>query len=51
MRKKNEEQEPLTIHEKWEKDSELPNGGVGIDDSEWTGEYIEIQRPNERKVK
>lgn len=49
MQKKNEEQKTLTIHEKWQRDSELPNGGIGFDESEWTGEYIEIEEPNKDK--
>jgi hypothetical protein len=49
MAKKSEEKKPLTIYDKWEQDSKLPNGGIGFDDSEWTGEYIEIREPNKDK--
>jgi hypothetical protein len=48
MSKKNEEKKPLTLFDKWNRDSE---DGICFDDSEWTGEYIEIQRPNEDKKK
>jgi DNA invertase Pin-like site-specific DNA recombinase len=40
-----------TIYEKWEQDSKLPNGGIGFDDSECDGTYIEIRRPNKDKNK
>jgi hypothetical protein len=51
MRKKNEEQKqkPLTIYEKWQKDSEESNGGIGFDESECDGEYIEIEESNKEK--
>lgn len=51
MSDKKEEQQPLTIHEKWQKDSELPNGGIGFDDSEWDGAYIPIRKPKKDKDK
>jgi hypothetical protein len=37
MPMKNEEKKPLTIYDRWNKDSEEPNGGIGFDDSEWDG--------------
>lgn len=48
---KKEEQKPLTIYEKWDRDSKEPNGGIGFDDSECDGTFIKIRRPNKDKDK
>lgn len=41
----------LTIHDKWKLDSKLPGGGLNFDDSEWDGEYIEIEQIDEEPKK
>jgi hypothetical protein len=46
---KDKEEKTLTIHDKWNEDSKLPNGGLNFDDSEWDGTYIKIRRPDEKK--
>jgi hypothetical protein len=51
MMTKKDEKEDLTIHEKWEEDSDLykKEEGLGFDDSEWEGDYIKIERYKEKE--